>query len=102
MDDHVQGSYEMEMEEILNIVEALHAIEQLGIDAASSIPPATEILARLTTIEHPIVTNATTFEKDEDLKEQRTRACHRHPAVFLWLIVIRKRSFFYLFRFQHC
>merc|ERR1711968_352559 len=28
MDDHVQGSYEMEMEEILNIVEALHAIEQ--------------------------------------------------------------------------
>mmetsp|Transcript_3775 Transcript_3775/g.11170 ORF Transcript_3775/g.11170 Transcript_3775/m.11170 type:complete len:661 (-) Transcript_3775:184-2166(-) len=77
MDDHVQGSYEMEMEEILNIVEALHAIEQLGIDTASSIPPATEILARLTTIEHPIVTNATTFEKDEDLKEQRTRACHR-------------------------
>jgi hypothetical protein len=76
MADHVRDSYAMEMEEILNIVEALHAIQQLGIDAASSVPPAAEILAKLTTTEHPIVTNARVFEKDEDSKEQRTR----HPG----------------------
>jgi hypothetical protein len=78
MADHLRGSNEMEMEEILNIVEALHAIVQLGIDA-TSLPPAAEILAKLTTIEHPIVANATMVEK-EDPRELKSRSITRNPG----------------------
>jgi len=55
MADYAQPSSEMEMEEILNIVEALHTVDQLGIKTNAFLPKPTEVLARLTAIEHPIV-----------------------------------------------
>lgn len=62
--EHVRMNNEIEMEEILNIVEALHALAQLGIENDDSLPLATEISAMLTTLEHPICTNTRVRQDD--------------------------------------
>jgi hypothetical protein len=55
--EHVRMNNEIEMEEILNIVEALHTLAQLGIESDDSLPLAKEISTMLTTVEHPICVN---------------------------------------------
>jgi len=47
-------SNEIEMEEILNIVEALHVLAQLGIKDHVTVPPPGEIMEILTVSDHPI------------------------------------------------
>ena len=53
--EFAQTSCEMEMEEILNLVEALHTLDQLGIKSDTDLPTKAEVVAKLTTINHPIV-----------------------------------------------
>lgn len=51
---HMRLSNEIEMEEILNIVEALHVLAQLGIKDHVTVPPPGEIMEILTVSDHPI------------------------------------------------
>lgn len=72
MAEYAQPSYEMEMEEILNIVEALHAVDQLGIKTDGSLPTPTEILAKLTTVKHPIINSSVTHEEELSTSEEES------------------------------
>ena len=53
--EHIRMNNEMEMDEILNTVEALHTLAQLGIENDDQLPNAKEISCILTTFKHPIV-----------------------------------------------
>jgi hypothetical protein len=64
---------EIEMEEILNIVEALHTLAQLGIESDDSLPLAKEISTMLTTVEHPICANTTVAQENEIKTEENSR-----------------------------
>lgn len=56
--EFAQTSCEMEMEEILNLVEALHTLDQLGIKGDTDLPTKAEVVAKLTTINHPITSTS--------------------------------------------
>ena len=54
IEQHAHLSSEVEMEKILNAVEAIHVLTQLNIDDADSIPSPKEMMIKLTQINHPI------------------------------------------------
>jgi hypothetical protein len=63
--ENTRMTSEIEMEEILNTVEALHTLAQLGIKDDDQLPQPKEIALMLTAYEHPIIHN-TTMNQDND------------------------------------
>lgn len=55
MAQHIRISTEMELERILNMVEALHVLTQLGISDSDSLPSLQQMMETLTSFAHPIV-----------------------------------------------